>query len=503
MDIQTVVDYLKQIVTTEQILTDQEDRYVYSFEKLFEEKSAAPDIIVTTSSPREARRIYAVAEHEGFTVARRGEISNPQDLRRPFVLIDDIPIPELKSIPTSKSETISILQEIRKSGYRNPQNLASAIKALLSGRRQSQCMECRTCSGYCTIASSFKSVETWSSKGRTVVVRGLQDGTLPISKKIADILYTCTECGLCFAQCFSDLQVDEAIRVARNKIAEEGFAPEVFHTVAENIMRTGDPGAVPVKQRLLWMQGLSSQQLPEEAEVLYWVGCTVANRTPKTAVALLNILNQGKVRFTILNEQEGCCGYVLLATGLWDKAKKVADEVSLKVKRIGVSALVTPCAGCYYTFKKLYPEILGVSLPCEILHSSHLIERLVNNGRLKLKPIGFTVSYHDPCSLGRHSQVFEAPRSVLRAIPRLTLVEMPLNRQSARCCGGGGGLWSFNHEVSMEAASWRLRDLDQLKSDVLATACPLCQMNFRYTAARRGVSLKVCDIAEIVESALG
>ena len=178
------------------------------------------------------------------------------------------------------------------------------------------------------------------------------------------------------------------------------------------------------------------------------------------------------------------------------------DEVFSKVERTGAAVLVTPCAGCYYTFTKLYPEILGVSLPCEILHSSHHIERLIDNDELELKQLDFKVSYHDPCSLGRHSGVFDAPRNVLSAIPGLTLTEMPLNRQSSRCCGGGGGLWSLNHQTSMDSAYLRLKDLEPSRSDVLTTACPLCQMNFRYTSARRGIPLKVCDVTEMVELAI-
>ena len=172
------------------------------------------------------------------------------------------------------------------------------------------------------------------------------------------------------------------------------------------------------------------------------------------------------------------------------------------IEKTGVNALVTPCAGCYYTFQKLYPEILGVSLPCEILHSSQFIENLINNEKLEFKSLNLKVSYHDPCSLGRHSGVFEAPRNILKAIPSLTLVEMPLNRQLARCCGGGGGLWSFNHQVSMNSAYLRLKDFQPLKVDMLTTACPLCQMNFRYTSARKSVPAKTCDITEIVELGL-
>ena len=502
MKTQQVIGRLKRIVKPEQILTDPEDLYVYSFEKIFEKQNPAPDIVVKTLSPKEAQKILELAENEGFTVVKRGEVINCQSIRKLRVLLDDVPAPELKRVPSKRREITEILKEIHERGHGSPKNLALALKTLFLEKTLAKCEECRTCSGYCTVASSFQGVETWSSKGRLLIIKGIQNGELAISKKVVDRLYTCTECGLCFAQCFENLEVNEAILATRHQIAEKGLAPGVFLETAKNIMVSGDPGAVSVERRLLWMKNLSFQSLPRKAEVLYWVGCMVANRTPKTAKAFLKILNHANVSFTMLREREGCCGYVLLSTGLWDEAKEVAKEVLLKIEKTGVKALVTPCAGCYYTFTKLYPEILGVSLSCDVFHSSHFIENLLNNGKLELKSLNFRVSYHDPCSLGRHSGVFNAPRNVLKAIPGLTLAEMPLNRQLAKCCGGGGGLWSLNHQVSMNSAYSRLKDLQPLKVDALTTACPLCEMNFRYTSVRKSVPIKVWDITEIVELTL-
>ena len=502
MDTQQVIKHLKQIVKPEQILTDPEDLYTYSFEKIFERQDPMPDIIVKTLSSKEAQKILDLAAKEHFTVVRRDEQTNRQSVTKPLVLLDNVPAPELERVPAKRDEITEILKEIRERGHGSPRNLALALRTLFLDKNLAKCEECKTCSGYCTVASSFEGVETWSSKGRVLIVRGLQDEELAISKKVVDILYTCTECGLCFAQCFEDLEVNEAILATRHQIAEKGLAPEIFRETAKNIMEIGDPGAVSVERRLSWMKDFSFQALPRKAQVLYWVGCMVADRTPRTARAFLKILNHANVDFTMLNEREGCCGYVLLSTGLWNEAKKVAKEVLSKIEKTGVETLVTPCAGCYYTFTKLYPEILGVSLSCEIFHSSHFVEKLMKNGKVELKGLDFRASYHDPCSLGRHSRVFNAPRNVLKAIPDLTLTEMPLNRQLARCCGGGGGLWSFKHQVSMDSAYLRLKDLQPLKVDVLTTACPLCQMNFRYASARKSVPIKVCDITEIVELAL-
>jgi heterodisulfide reductase subunit C len=299
MDTQKAVEHLKQIVKPEQILTDPEDLYVYSFEKIFEEQNPVPDMVVKTLSSEEAQKILELAEKGCFTVVKRGEMIARQRVEKPFLLLDDTPTPELKMVSSKKVKIIEVLKGIRESGYGNPRNLAFALKTLFLEKNPAKCEECKTCSGYCTVASSFEGVETWSSKGRAIVIRGLQSKELPVSKRVVDLLYTCTECGLCFAQCFEDLEVNEAILATRHQIAEKGMVPEVFREAAENIIEVGDPGAVPVKRRLSWMQDFAFQPLPRKTEVLYWVGCMVADRTPKTARAFLKILNHANVSFSL------------------------------------------------------------------------------------------------------------------------------------------------------------------------------------------------------------
>ena len=208
----------------------------------------------------------------------------------------------------------------------------------------------------------------------------------------------------------------------------------------------------------------------------------------------------------MLGKNEGCCGYILLSSGLWEEAKKVANEAIDKVKKTKAKTLITPCAGCYYTFTRLYPEILDVHIPCEILHTSQFIEKMLKKEKIKLNPLNIDITYHDPCSLGRHCKVYDAPRNVLKAIPNLKLIEMPLNRSYARCCGGGGGVWSFKNQISIESAYTRLKeDVFPLNVNALTTACPLCQTNFRFASRINSIpkkSIKIYDITELIESSM-
>ncbi|MFX0002452.1 MAG: (Fe-S)-binding protein [Promethearchaeota archaeon] len=507
-----IIEKLKQTIKEGQILTDSEDLYVYSFEKIFlDQRYLRPNVVVRNFSLDEERKLKKLSEKEDILLIKRGEMidSIRNKSSKPIVLLDNVEIPKLNSCIAEmieKHDLFSNLKNFPISGYGTYRNLALAVQNLFIGKTLHKCQTCTTCSGYCTVSPSFKGVETYSSKGRMLVTRGVIKSELNLSDKIIDILYNCTKCGLCFAQCFQDLEFHEAILHLRHKIAESNRVPEIFNTAAHNIFEHGDPSAIPANRRLSRVKNYSKLKLPEKAENLCWLGCTVATRTPRTAESFINILNYLNLDFSILGEEEGCCGYVLISAGLWEQAKKVAIATIERIEKTGAKYLITPCSGCYYTFTRLYPEILDIEMPCKILHASQYFDKMIKNEKFKLKPLDLRVTYHDPCSLGRHSGVYEAPRTILRAIPNLEFIEMPLNRNCARCCGGGGGLWSYNNNVSLESTQTRLKeDLTPMDINILTTACPQCQLNFRFASRGKDFaekSIKIYDIIELLELAI-
>lgn len=507
-----ITEQLKRIVKENQVLTDLEDRYVYSFEKIFLDKTPIkPEIIVRVSSLKEENEIKGLIEKEDAILIERGKFNSHiiKTSSKLLILLDNAEIPTLKNCidePSKNDDIITKSDKLDIKGYGTYRNLALAVQNLFLGKTLTKCQQCTMCSGYCTVSPSFDGIETWSSKGRMLITRGIMKGDLFFSDKIVDILYSCTKCGLCYAQCFQDLEFHEAILYLRHKIAEKNMVPQIFHTAADNIFEHGDPTAIPTNRRLLRVKNFSNLNLPEKANTLCWLGCTVATRTPKTAEAFIKILNRSNTEFTMLGEKEGCCGYVLISSGLWEEAKKVATDTIERIEKTKAEALVTPCSGCYYTFTRLYPEVLDVTMPCEIFHSSQFLEKKIKTEEINLKPLDLNVTYHDPCSLGRHSNIYDPPRNVLKAIPNLNLVEMPLNRNCARCCGGGGGLWTFNNQVSLETTQIRLKeDLVPTNVNILTTACPQCQLNFRFSSRTKNFadrSLKIYDITELLELAM-
>ncbi len=493
-----IIDNLGQIVGAENVLADVEDLYVYSYERIFRKQQYSTlDFILRVSSKEQVQEICRLAKKKDFTVIRRsvGETEGVRSGRYPTVLVDDTVPPELERSRPIKEYA----KEVSRAGHGTFRNLALAFKTLFMKRAVSKCLQRATCSGYCTVTPAFNDVETWSSKGRALLMRGLSKGELQPSGKLIDVLYTCSLCGLCFAECSADTQVRKAIMDTRRHLAEKGLAPDVFTATAKNVLATGDVAKTPPAKRVGWMRNLSAKPL-EKADVLYWVGCVVASRTPNTAKAVASVLSTADVDFALLGEKEGCCGYVLLASGLWKEARDVALRVVERMKETESKILVTSCAGCYYTFSKLYPEVLNVELPCNVMHASQFVHELVSRKQLELRGLKLAVTYHDPCSLGRHSGVFEEPREILKAIPGLRLIEMPLSRRHARCCGAGGGLWSFNYQVSVDSASLRLaEDVVPLGVDTLATACPTCHLNFRHASVKKSLGIKTYDVMEVVE----
>jgi len=504
------IDEFKRIVGAANVLTDPEDIYVYSFEHFFRKKRFRNlSAIIRVTTQKELRQATEFANEKGVAVYRRS--SSAQDLREQdksaIILLDDVTPPTLNVVSSRKKDKEQLSKfekELAETGYGSFRNFATALKSFFTSLPAQKCLVCDVCTGYCTVSSSFNGVETWSSKGRTLLTQALFKGELQPSPKLADVLYSCSLCGLCFAECFETTQVRKAIMKARHYFAEKGYTPALFTATAKNVLEFGDPSGMPPSKRVAWTQQLPQRGVfPEKAAVLLWSGCIVSTRTPNAAKALGNILNQGEVDFAFLGEKEGCCGYVLLASGLWDEAKENAVKLIKRVEETRAETLITPCAGCYYAFTKMYPEMLEIELPCHVQHASQFVEKLLKEEKITPNSLNMQVTYHDPCSLGRHCNVYTSPRNILKAVPNLDLVEMPLNRNRARCCSAGGGLWSYNNSVALNSASERLtKDVAPLGVSTLVTACPTCHLNFRFAETKQRMGIKVADLMEILEASL-
>jgi Fe-S oxidoreductase len=234
----------------------------------------------------------------------------------------------------------------------------------------------------------------------------------------------------------------------------------------------------------------------EDADTLFWMGCTPSIKVPDIIGATSDVLNKMGHGFKVLS-QEPCCAEPIICLGFMDEAREIAKGVVKTITDSGVSKVIAPCSGCYNAFKHLYPEKLGVEFKgIEILHSSQFLAENIKNLKLETP---MTITYHDPCTLGRHAGIYDEPRKVLNSIEGLTLKELDKNREFTTCCGGGGGLPSLKPNLALDCAGSKLkREIVPMEVDALVTSCPMCVMNFKYASIKKKIPVKVYDLSEIV-----
>jgi heterodisulfide reductase subunit D len=222
--------------------------------------------------------------------------------------------------------------------------------------------------------------------------------------------------------------------------------------------------------------------------------------------AFVQILDRAEVDYALLGGAEWCCGYPLFVSGEVDRATELIRHNAEAMEAMGVKKVVMTCASCFHFWKHSYPAALEVEkledMGLEVQHATEFLADLLETGGLKLRELDETVTYHDPCDLGRKGGVTEAPRRVLARIPGLRLVEMAENRDSSHCCGGGGNLESFAPEVSQAVARSRIRQAAEVEAGTLVSACQQCERTLAAAARVEGVRMQVKDIAEIMLEAL-
>ncbi|MEL7669179.1 (Fe-S)-binding protein [Methanobacterium sp.] len=221
--------------------------------------------------------------------------------------------------------------------------------------------------------------------------------------------------------------------------------------------------------------------------MIYFRGCVAREKLNNIAEATEKILKKAGIDYKIL-ENETCCGSFLLRTGFAHDAKEVMKNT---LKEIREEKIITSCAGCYKTFKKDYKEILGVEL--DVVHTSQLFNDLIKDGKIEPLFLDKTVTYHDPCHLGRHLEEYNAPREILDNISNL--VEMDRNKEKSRCCGAGGGVRAAFPEITENIAEMRIKDAEDVEAEILVTSCPFCILNLKSASKD---DKKVLDLSEII-----
>ena len=363
------------------------------------------------------------------------------------------------------------------------------------------CLMCGFCRAGCPIYRETL-IESENARGRVILAYNLLTGKIKPSKELAERFYACTMCLNCKATCPAGIQVADIVESARRRLVQEGYLPEVHKTLLNNISEYGNPFSEPVEKRT---DVYPTTYKEKTADTLLFFGCVTSYQDIHIIPNTMKILDQAGVDYAAMGKEEYCCGYLAYLTGS-DKFEEFIHNNLKRFSRFKPHRIVTTCAGCYKTFKELYPKHSDFNI--EVLHMVEYIEQLISEGKLRFKkPFSNKVVYHDPCDLGRHMNIYEPPRRILQAIPDLQLLEFKENRNLARCCGGGGGLKAFDNDLSGDIAYRRVLEAIDLGAEVIVSACPSCKSSFQQAAVRlrreKKGRLKVMDITELVAEALG
>ena len=325
----------------------------------------------------------------------------------------------------------------------------------------------------------------------------------------AEAAWACTTCNACIEVCpVGNEQMLHIIDVRRERVLTAAEFPKGLQNTFNHMERAGNPFGMAAEERLAWAKDLPfavpTLEQKAEPEILYWVGCAAAfdPRAQKIARSMAAILNAAGTDWAVIGKEEKCTGDTARRTGNEYLFAQMAEENVNVLNEIKPKTIVTTCPHCFHTIANEYPQFGGKFV---VKHHTEFIDELIRAGRLKLESVGDgSVTYHDPCYLGRHNGIFDQPRALIQSTgARLT--EPVRNRSNSFCCGAGGGqFWKEEEKGTERVSTNRYRELKQTGAKTVATGCPFCmRMITEETAKEEPESaMQVFDVAELVAARL-
>ena len=377
-----------------------------------------------------------------------------------------------------------------------------------------KCRICMSCYSDCPL---YESTNGFVTQGPTGITKSLYYGILwdafdgPQGRDLLDIVYSCTTCGSCMIRCKKsacNIPLVEIIETGRQLLVEKmvGPLPEQIK-VLESLDREGNPYGEPAEQRTKWIESLDPEiaapvklvKGESKAETLLFVGCTSSYEHDLVNVpeSIVKIFNQLGADYGVLQDEK-CCGEPALRLGEAGLFGDMAEINTASFENSGAKQIVTISPHCLHTFRNAYPN-----LPDNITvqHYTEFFAAKLRAGNLSpKKSLSKKVTYHDPCYLGKRSDIYEAPRQILESIAGDSFVEMHRNRGQSLCCGGGGGRMFVEMEAVERLSEKRVQHALDVGAEIIATACPWC-----YTQIADGIKTSknesriiVKDLAELL-----
>ena len=378
------------------------------------------------------------------------------------------------------------------------------------------CTECGRCQSQCPAWHTDKPLSPKllimamrdHAMSKVVETENIVGENAPIS---LDVLWSCTSCGACVEECPVDIEhVDHIVNMRRFQVLVESEFPSELGGTFRNLEKAGNPWGANKADRESWIAECDfpvrvvSGELPEEVEYLFWVGCAGAyeKRAKKTTKAVAELLHMAGVNFAVLGKRETCTG---------DPARRSGNEFLYQIlsqeniatfnetfggRSKGKKKVVVTCPHCFTTIGRDYAQS-GFEL--EMLHHTQLLNTLIKEGRLKPSPHKSEkkMTYHDPCYLGRHNQIYAPPRELLEA-SGCDVEEMPRNKERSFCCGGGGGRMWMEEKLGTRINLNRVDEAIETGAAEVAVACPFCRIMVGDGMVARQSDVEVLDVAQVL-----
>ncbi|HEX9123645.1 MAG TPA: (Fe-S)-binding protein [Actinomycetota bacterium] len=379
------------------------------------------------------------------------------------------------------------------------------------------CTECGRCQSVCPAWNTGKPLspkllimnlrDHLFEEGPTLL-RARADGTPPATVALNpgvvddDVLWSCTTCGACMQECPVDIEhIDHIVDMRRNLVMAESRFPQEAGALLRNLENAGNPWGEPQADRAAWADGLDVPVLRQDEpapEYLYWVGCAGSfdDRAKKVSQAVASLLALAGVSFAILGPRELCTGDPARRMGNEYLFQTMAEQNVGTLSGAGVTKIVANCPHCFNILLNEYPDYGG---RFEVVHHTQLLRELVAQGRLRpTTQVRMLLTYHDPCYLGRHNEVYVAPRRLLETVPGVSTVEMPRHGPRGLCCGAGGARMWMEERIGKRINHERVDEATSTGADTIGVACPYCLVMLDDGARARGDATQVADVAQIL-----
>ena len=376
------------------------------------------------------------------------------------------------------------------------------------------CTECGRCQSQCPAWHTDKPLSPKllimamrdHAMAKVVEAENLVGENAPID---LDVLWSCTSCGACVEECPVDIEhVDHIVNMRRFQVLVESEFPAELGGTFRNLEKSGNPWGANKQDRESWIAECDfpvrvvSGELPEEVEYLFWVGCAGAyeERAKKTTKAVAELLHMAGVNFAVLGKRETCTGDSARRSGNEFLYQILSQENIETFKETfgnrGVKKVVVTCPHCFTTIGKDYAQS-GYEL--QMLHHTQLLNTLVKEGKLKTSPhkADQKITFHDPCYLGRHNQIYAPPRELLEA-SGCDIEEMPRNQERSFCCGGGGGRMWMEEKIGTRINLNRVDEAIDTGVQEVAVACPFCRIMVGDGMVARQSDVEVLDVAQVL-----